>query len=146
VDPTLVEDQGAGRNRFEDRMIMGGDHHRRPLVIDVTEKAEKLGCEIGIQIAGWFVGQDQSRLISQGPGYGDTLLLATGEGIREGGLSMLQPETLEHLKRTPLRFTRRDAVDAQYKGDVLQDGFPLEELEILKNYANFSSQQGQTGS
>ncbi len=125
---------------------MGGDQDRRTLVIDVTEKAEKLGCEIGIQIAGRLVGQDQSRLVRQGAGYGDPLLFAAGEGVRQGRLPMLQPESFEHLERSSLRFTRRDAVDAQHKGDVLQYGFPLEELEILKNHTDLSSQQGQARS
>ena len=123
-------------------MIMGGDHNRRALVIDVTEQAEKLGREIGIQIAGRFVGQDQSRLVGQGTGYGYPLLLATRESIRQSGLPMLQPETLEYLERASLGLARCDAVDAQHKGDVLQDGFPLEEFEILENHTDLSSQQG----
>jgi hypothetical protein len=141
-----MEDQSAGRNRFENRVIVGGDHNRRTLVIDVTEKAEKLGREISIQIAGRFVGQDQSRLVGQGTGYGYPLLLATREGIRQGGLPMLQSETLEYLERASLGLARCDAVDAQHKGDVLQYGFPFEELKILKNHTDFSSQQGQTRS
>jgi len=85
-------------------------------------------------------------LVCQGAGYGYPLLLATRKGIRQSGLPMLQSETLEYLERAPLGLARCDAVDAQHKGDVLQNGFPLEELEILENYTDLPSQQGQTGS
>ncbi len=37
----------------------------------------------GVEVAGRFVGEDQRRIVDQGSRYGDPLLLAPGERVRQ---------------------------------------------------------------
>jgi len=84
-----MEDQSPGRDRFEDGVIMGGHKDRRPLVINVAQQTQELGSEIGIEVAGRFISENESRLIGKGSGDRHTLLFSTRERIRKRRLSML---------------------------------------------------------
>ena len=142
----LVQDEGAGGDRFEDGMVVCGDQYSSPLIVDVTEQAQKLGGEIGIEVTGRFVSEDQPRLIRQCPGDSNPLLLATGEGVRESRLAVLQTQTPEDLCCPPVGFSGRDAVDAEDEGDVFEHRFTPQEFEVLKDDTDLPSQQWQSRS
>ncbi len=56
--------------------IMGGDQGGDACVLDQGQKARKhLGACRGIKIAGGLVGQEDTRAIGKGAGYGNPLLL-----------------------------------------------------------------------
>ena len=54
-----------------------------------------------------------------------------------------EAEALQHLVRPPGRFARCDAVKPKHERDVFENGFSTKQLEILKNDADLSTQQGQ---
>jgi len=141
-----MENQGPGGDRFEDGVIMSGHKDRRPLVIDIAQQAQKLGGEIGVEVAGGLIGENQSWLVGKGSGDRDTLLLSSRESIRESRLPMLQTEAPEHFHSPAMGFARRDTMDAQDEGDVLEHGLAPQKLEILKDHADLAAQQRQPGS
>ena len=47
-------------------------------VAEVEEEAVEFLLIVGVEGAGRLVGQDDGRVVDEGAGYGDTLLLATG--------------------------------------------------------------------
>ena len=143
---TLMEDQGPSGNRFEDGVIMGRYEDSRPLVVDVAQQAQKLGGEIGVEVAGGFIGKNQSWLVRKGTGDRDTLLLSSRKRIRKSPLSMLQTEASEHFHSPAMGFAGRDAMDAKDEGDVLEYGLAPQKLEILKDDTDLAAQQRQLSS
>ena len=55
---------------------MRGDQHRSAGGVDLTEPVHDLQREIGVQIAGRFVGQDHHRAVNEGQCDGNPLLLS----------------------------------------------------------------------
>ena len=125
---------------------MGGHQDRRPLVVDIAQQAQKLGGEIGVEVAGGFIGQNESWLVGKGTSDRDTLLFSTRERIRKCRLSMLQTEAPEHFHGPAMGFARRDTMDAQDEGNVLDHGLAAQKLEILKDDTDLAAQQRQLSS
>jgi hypothetical protein len=53
------------------------DHCQSFLPLQIGEELQDLGGMGGIEVAGWFVGQEQGRLVDQGPGDGGPLHLSS---------------------------------------------------------------------
>ena len=139
-----MQDQCPRRNRLENRVIVGRDQNGGTLVVDVTQEAQKLGSELGVEISCRLVGQDQTRLVGESSRDRHSLLFAAGKALRKGPLPMLKRETLQHLVRPPGRFAGSDAVKAEHEGDVFENRFSSKQFEILKDDTDLSTQQGKT--
>jgi hypothetical protein len=63
------------------------------------KQGEDLGAAVGVEVAGRLVGQDDLRLVDQGPGDGDALLLAARELGRLVVGSIGQADEAERLER-----------------------------------------------
>jgi hypothetical protein len=72
----VVEHHHAARAHVEQRAIMGREQHRGAGIVDVFQQPENVEGELGVEIAGGFVGQHQRRLRHDGTSDGDALLLA----------------------------------------------------------------------
>ena len=60
-----------------------------------AEEVEDLLAGLGVQVAGGLVGQQQGRVVDQGPGDGHPLLLAAGELGRLVVQAVPQPHPVE---------------------------------------------------
>ncbi len=58
-----------------------GHHNDQPVFCHFFEQLHDLYRGLTVQGAGWLVGQEDFRVVNQGPGYGHTLHLPTGELI-----------------------------------------------------------------
>jgi len=125
---------------------MGGHQDSRPLIIDVAQQTQELGSEIGVEVPSGLIGENESRLVGKGTSDRDTLLFSTRERVRKRRLSMLQAEAPEHLHGPAMGFARRNTMDAQDEGDVLEHSLAAQKLEILKDDAYFAAQQRQLSS
>lgn len=69
----------------ETRVVLGVRHHydRRSLLIQLGEQLHNLGTVLGIQVTGWLIGQDNLRVGNYRTGDRHTLLLTSGELLRE---------------------------------------------------------------
>src|SRR6185436_19710492 len=95
------------------------------------------GIAVGsVEIAGGLVGQDYLGRRHQCTRYGDTLLLATGELLRQMARTMRDADSLQRFgyARTPL-FCGHAAIE-QCDLDVLLHRQVVDEIEALKYEAD----------
>ena len=52
-----------------------------------------------VEVAGWLIGQHQQRIVHQGAGNGDALLLPAGEPIGKGLPAVEKPDRVEQRRR-----------------------------------------------
>src|SRR3970040_1247324 len=99
--------------------------------------------QLGIEVRQWFVEQQQGGLLDEGPGQGDTLLLAAGE-LR--GLAVHQALDL-HLRRglprPPPHLIRRPALQAERERDILENGHVWVERVALEDHPDVPILRGQ---
>ena len=68
-------------------------------VVEFLEQAHDLDAGAGVEIAGRLVGQDQFRLVDQGAGDGDALLLSAGKLAGMMVAPVAQADFLQRLRR-----------------------------------------------
>ena len=57
--------------------VVGDDHHGQSLtLVQVSEQADELARRLGVEGAGWLVGEQQGRAVDQRPSDRHPLLLA----------------------------------------------------------------------
>lgn len=120
---------------------MSRDQHRRSLVVDVAQKAQQLRSEVCVEVSRRFVGEDQAWLVCEGARDSYSLLFTTRQRIGHRRLSVLETEPVENLDRATLGLARRNPMNAQHKGDVLEDVFSSQKLEILEDHTDLSPQK-----
>src|SRR5258705_13934259 len=78
-----VAERNHARAVFGDvRLVRHEDDGDAALDVEALEDAHHLEARLRVEIAGRLVGEQQRRVVHQGPRDGDTLLLAAGELIR----------------------------------------------------------------
>jgi hypothetical protein len=60
-------------------MFVGDHHDGRALIVEFMQDVDDFNAGLRVQVASGFIGQDERWTIDQGTGYGDALLLPTGE-------------------------------------------------------------------
>src|SRR5882757_7416709 len=98
----VVEGDGAAADASNQLPIVSGDDHGGTASVDFAEEIHDLERQIGIEIARGFIGEDQLRLVDQGPGDGNTLLLTAGQLFWKRIHAVLETDPLQHLERLPL--------------------------------------------
>jgi len=95
-----------------------GNHHNSlpELCTGALDKPQHLGAGLAIKVAGWLVGQNNSRFGNQGAGDSHTLLLAAGKIVRHIFQFIFQPQQVNDLvqklliHRVPVQLHRQDDV------------------------------------
>ena len=78
-------------------MFVVGDHDNRgTFLVQFGEQMHHLCPILGIEVTRWLVGKDQLRTKHDGTSDGDTLLLTTGELVREVLGAMTNAHALHH--------------------------------------------------
>ncbi len=139
-----MENEGPPRDRLQQTVIVGGHEHRRSLVVDIAQKAQQLSREIGVEVPGGLVGEDETGLIGQRACDGHPLLFAPRQSLGKGRLTVMQAESLQNVIGPAMGLPGGHAVEAEHEGDVLQNRLSLQELEILENHANLAPQCGES--
>src|SRR5580692_13147274 len=85
TDDPPVADLDAAFHGGGDVGVVGDDHDRGAVAVQLTEQFEdgRAGC--GVQVAGRLVGHDQGGPAGRGPGNGGAVLLAAGQLLRPVG-------------------------------------------------------------
>jgi hypothetical protein len=113
--------------------IVRGDDDGRAARIDLAEEVHDFEGQVGVEIAGRLVGQDELRLVDERARDRDALLLATGQFFRIGIHPVLQAHPLQHLERLALLHREVDAEDAHHERDVLEDREARDQAEVLED-------------
>src|SRR5580700_1421049 len=83
MKPSLVQHQTPGVVLVHQGDIVGGDEDRRSGLVKLDEKAEQALAEVGIDVAGRFVGKQKLGPSDHGARNGGALLLAAGQNRRQ---------------------------------------------------------------
>ena len=97
-----------------------------PAGVDLAEEVHDLERQVGIEVAGGLVGQDDGRIVDERPRDRDALLLAARQLHRKRVHAVLQADPLEHLERPALLLRHGHAEDARHERDVLEHGLAWE--------------------
>jgi methylisocitrate lyase len=108
----------------------------------LADQGQSLGGVLAIQIAGGLIGEDQLGAVGERPGHGDALLLAGGELARIVVETVAEPDAGQHLSGMSAVGATR--AEAHAEDDIFQDGEPLEEIEGLKDIADFFGPEAVT--
>ena len=83
-DFTLVDEDDAGGDFFGEIHFMGDNHDGHAIIGKFADKRKDVTDGFRIEGRGWFVEEENLWGQHHGANDGDTLLLTTGEGSREG--------------------------------------------------------------
>ena len=126
---------GVGRHL----RIVCNQHHRDAFGIELLEHPKDFHARTRIEVAGRLVGQEQGRMIDQGPGDGHALLLAARHlrrlVIAPFGKPNQFQQTLGALPR--LRGARVARGVGQGHEHVLGGRRPRQQIEVLENESQF---------
>ena len=79
--------------------VMGDHDHRHAFLIQCGKQIHNLGAGLGIQCSGGLVRQQDLWLVYHGPGNGNSLLLTSGQLVRNEIYSVRKPYFIEGRRR-----------------------------------------------
>ena len=130
--PAVIEEDSPVREPADER-VMGYEENRLPIGMKLLKDVEDHRFVLGVQVAGWLIGQDQFRLIDQGSGDGDPLLLAAGELGRPMVKAITQAHADQRLGR--FRFVSH-AVEVLGQHHVFQSRKIEDQVKLLEDDAD----------
>ena len=119
--------------------LVGDDHDGLAVAMEVAEEFEDLVARLAVEVAGGLIGQQQRRLLDQGPSDRHPLPLAAGHLVGAVPHPVGQPDTCQRLGRAAAPFERRDARVDQRQLDVPQGRLAGQELEGLEHEADLAA-------
>ena len=139
-DAALVELDHASAHVVDHLAVVGDDDDGRAGLVDPVEQLHHADRGDRVEVAARLVGEQQRRVVDEGAGDRDALLLAAGELVGVAvqlGREADQAQRLRHLGAD------RGAAGAdhlQRVGDVVVDGAVGEQLEVLEDRADVAPQ------
>jgi hypothetical protein len=94
------------------------DYRGSLIAVDVLEELHHLGRGAAIEVAGWFIRQEEQGTMDQGTGQGDALLFTAAELARPVARAPSQTNLVQGLSGTPIAFLSVDSLQRQGQGDV----------------------------
>src|SRR5260370_20177681 len=118
-DLTVIHPRNAVGKLENARVV--GDHHECPIMTPphAPEDFHHAAPGLVVELACWFVADDQLRLVHQRAGDRHPLLLATAESRRECAHARAKTNGLENFSRPRFRPRAGYAADQQRDGDIL---------------------------
>ena len=121
--------------------VVGGHHHSCPILTDALEQTHDMAGCFHIDIAGWLICYDDTGLVEYGAGYGDMLLLTTGELVGHlvyfvghvYGLKYMRDALVALLALAPTSGTKHEI-------KILPDRTVMKQLEILEDDAHLTAE------
>jgi len=114
-------------------------HHadRRAFTVQVRKQGHDGLAILTVKVSSRFVGEQDRRSPCKGAGYGDTLLLTTGELRRIVAHAVRHVHALERMLDAVLTLTRWHAgAIGERQLDILVDGEVADQVEALKDEAD----------
>src|SRR5690606_36018089 len=99
--------------------------------------------ELGIQVAGRLVRDDELRTARDGPRNADALLLAGRQRDRRVPLAPEQPDLIERGAHAARDLAGAEPDDHEGQRDVVEHGAVVEQLVILKDDADLLTERRQ---
>ena len=139
---SLFHGDDAAADGVHDAFVMGGEEDGRAELVDLLQDADDVIGVRRVEIAGRLVGDDDVRMVDDGPGDGHALFLAAGELVREIPHLVGQIDELEDMRHVRGNFPCGPASGLHGKGDVLVGGLVRNEPIILEDHADAAAIAG----
>src|SRR3990170_2340122 len=115
--------------------VVGRHDHCGADAVDPVQELHYPDAGVRVEVAGWFVGDEDRRLGDEGAGDADPLLLAAGELIRVRALLAPEADELQDLGHPRADGPPLLAGYFHRVGDVLGGGLVRQQLEVLEHAA-----------
>src|SRR5580704_2345412 len=142
MKPSLVQHQPAGVVFVHQGDIVSGDENSRSGLVELDEKAEQALAEIGIDVAGRFVGKQKLRTRNHRARNGGALLLAARKDRRQCIDAIAETHPLQQLDDLGAIGIFFLAEDTQRQRHVLVGGHMVEQPKVLEDNADAPAQRG----
>src|SRR4029077_20220044 len=142
MQPSFMQHQAARIELVHQGDIVGGDDHGGARFVELDEQPQQALAEIGIDIAGGLVGEQELRPRDHRARDRRALLLAAGEDRRQRAHALAEPDPLQQLDHLGAVFGFVLAEDAQRQRHVLVGGHVVEQAKILEHQADAAAQGG----
>ncbi|MNC86055.1 hypothetical protein D3C83_16850 [compost metagenome] len=106
---------------------MGHEQHRHPAQVDVLEDAQDVERDLGVEVPGRLVGQQDERVVDERARDRHPLLLAARELLRVVMQAAAEADAPQHLARRRIRVIRAGELERQHH--VLQRRHRRQKLE-----------------
>src|SRR5665647_1617209 len=146
----VVELENPLAQLIDDPVVVCGHHDRRASSVDPVQQTHDVQAGGRVEVARGLVCQQNQGLVDEGTGYCHTLLLTSGELVRQPFLLAAEPDHLEGLRHDGLDSLTRLAQHLKGKGDVAEDVLVGQQPEVLEYGADLATQcrhlaSGQSG-
>src|ERR1700730_8661675 len=143
----LVSDDLAALDRhhpashdIDDLSVVGRHHDRGAASVDLQQQLDDLPRGGRVQVSGGLIGQKDPRVMNEGAGDRDALLLATRQLVRVLVLFPFEPHDAEHFLDLRLEMAQGALGDAQREGHVLEHRQVGQQLEVLEDHTDLPPQ------
>src|SRR5450756_685822 len=146
----VVELENPLAQLIHDPVVVRGHHDRRASAVDPVQQAHDLQAGGRVEVPRGLVSQQNQGLVDEGTGYCHTLLLPSGDLVRQPFLLAGEPDHLEGLRHDSLDGLTRLAQHLKGKGDVAEDVLVRQQPEVLEDCTDLATQcrhlaSGQSG-
>src|SRR5712671_85787 len=128
-----MEDEPAGIELVHQRNIMGRDDDGRAGFVKLREQSQQALRQVGIDIAGRFVRQQELRAGNDGTRDGSALLFSTGENRRQRPHAVAKPHPAQEFHDLMAKGRFLVADHAQRQRNVFIGRHVVEQAKILKH-------------
>ena len=118
------------------QIVMGDEHHRMALPMQVLQHSQHLAAGVAVQRAGGLIRQQDIRVVDQRTGNGNALHLAAGHFAGVLVQLIAQPHLLQRLGGAALALCARDAGNGQGQLHVGQNGLMGDQVVALEHKAD----------
>src|SRR5579875_439185 len=126
---------------------MGGDEHAYlQVVTDAAQEAGDVTASDGVEVAGWFVGDNEARVVYEGTREGNTLLLAAGKSKATMVHAGAKSDALQGFAGASCALVSFHANEAQGDFDIFLGCERWKEMSVLKHHADALASQVRSGS
>src|SRR5215471_11411559 len=142
MQTSLVQHQTAGVVLVHERNVVRGDNDRGPESIELDEQPQQPLAEIGIDIAGRLVGEQQLWPCKHGSRNRGPLFLASREHRRQRVHALAETDPLQKLDNFAAIRGLFLAQHAERQRHILISREMIEQTKILENDADAAAQRG----
>src|SRR6202165_2009895 len=125
---------------IDDLSVVGRHHDRGAAGIDLQQQLDDLPRGGGVEVSRGLIGEKDPRVMNEGSGDRDALLLAARKLIWVLVLLPFQAHDAEHFLDLGLEVAQGALGHAQREGHVLEHGQVGQQFEILEDHADLPTQ------
>ena len=127
----------------DQRQVVTGDHDCHALGVQLPEQSKQIPGQIGIQVTGGFISQQNGRHADDGAGDSHTLLLSPGQGHRPGFFLAQQTNLVQSGTHPFANIRIADAGNHEWQGYVVEHRLVVEQFVVLENHPDTPAHPGR---